>query len=343
MKEKFYFPLIAHRVEEEYDDEYPISNHEILEYLDNVESELDEYQRFDNTSMVEIFNDENLIDTKLKSMLWGVCEIEGKAYGFVEVEMDKPLTPREIDTLTDWISGQNSDGLGESFEQRPIETDYGDMYVSMWSFDRDYQIKTQAEMDEMLNKYTINLVEPQDLRHMKGHEGLVLQGCGGSLAEWITGINGELAEQGILKNGTKFRSIYSFQNEGLTNIVFPMDDKVDLDVGKLAIWRIATHEQFGGTWLSDYVDNRLDGFIEDTPAERIKPDCPLIGQDGNIFNLMGIASRTLKQNGMADEAKEMCERVTQSSDYYAALGVIGEYVNITSIDEDIDEGMGGME
>lgn len=25
----------------------------------------------------------------------------------------------------------------------------------------------------------------------------------------------------------------------------------------------------------------------------------MIGQDGNIFNLMGIASRTLKQNGMA--------------------------------------------
>ena len=29
-----------------------------------------------------------------------------------------------------------------------------------------------------------------------------------------------------------------------------------------------------------------------------KPDCPLIGQNGNIFNLAGIASRTLKENGM---------------------------------------------
>ncbi len=24
-----------------------------------------------------------------------------------------------------------------------------------------------------------------------------------------------------------------------------------------------------------------------------KPDCPLIGQDGNIFNLVGIAAKTL--------------------------------------------------
>ena len=31
-----------------------------------------------------------------------------------------------------------------------------------------------------------------------------------------------------------------------------------------------------------------------------KPKCALIGQDGNILNLVGIASRTLKQNGMKE-------------------------------------------
>ena len=57
---------------------------------------------------------------------------------------------------------------------------------------------------------------------------------------------------------------------------------------------------------------------------------------------MGIASRTLKQNGLADQAKEMCDRIRESGDYYKALGVIGEYVNITSVDEmdeDFEEGM----
>lgn len=44
----------------------------------------------------------------------------------------------------------------------------------------------------------------------------------------------------------------------------------------------------GGTWLSDYVNNRLGGFARDQPVQQSngKPDCPLIGQDGNIFNLM---------------------------------------------------------
>ena len=65
-----------------------------------------------------------------------------------------------------------------------------------------------------------------------------------------------------------------------------------------------------------------------------KPKCPLIGQDGNVFNLIGIASKTLKRNGMYDEAKEMCSRITSSGSYDEALGIIDEYVEITSVDEE---------
>ena len=61
-----------------------------------------------------------------------------------------------------------------------------------------------------------------------------------------------------------------------------------------------------------------------------KTKCALIGQDGNIFNLVGIASRTLKQNGMKEEAKEMSNRVFSSHSYDEALNIIGEYVEITN-------------
>lgn len=61
-----------------------------------------------------------------------------------------------------------------------------------------------------------------------------------------------------------------------------------------------------------------------------KPKCALIGQDGNIFNLMGIASRTLKRNKMQEESKEMIERITSSAKSYdETLCIIGEYVEIT--------------
>ena len=52
---------------------------------------------------------------------------------------------------------------------------------------------------------------------------------------------------------------------------------------------------------------------------------------------MGIASKTLKKNGMADEAKEMCSRVTSSGSYDEALSIIDEYVEITSVDEEETE------
>lgn len=57
-----------------------------------------------------------------------------------------------------------------------------------------------------------------------------------------------------------------------------------------------------------------------------KPKSPLIGANGNIFNLIGIASNTLKENDMTLEAKEMTQRVMSSSSYEEALSIISEYV-----------------
>jgi len=85
--------------------------------------------------------------------------------------------------------------------------------------------------------------------------------------------------------------------------------------------------------------------IEEHSQERHKPRCPLIGADGNIFNLLGIAARTLRRNGMSNEAKEMSERVTSSGSYDEALNILGEYVEICSEDEMEDETLdikGGM-
>ena len=183
---------------------------------------------------------------------------------------------------------------------------------------------------------SIETIEASKLRTMSENEGLILQGCGGAPQEWLDGINDMLTEACVLQNGSKFENISVFHHEGCTCILFPFEG-VDLDVGKLAIWRLQTHEMFGGTWLSDYVPNRLGGFVtEEQSQEKIKPKCPLIGADGNIFNLMGIASNTLKHSGMADEAKEMCNRITSSGSYDEALCILGEYVEICS-EEDMEE------
>lgn len=191
---------------------------------------------------------------------------------------------------------------------------------------------------------SVRRINAEDLRRMKGKEGLILQGCGGELQEWVDGINEMFTETKILLDGTKFNTdnCCVFEHEELTNILFPFSEDVKLDMGKLAMWRLQSHSDFGGKWMTDYVDNRLGGFIE----EKQKPDCKLIGEDGNIFNLIGIATRTLRQNGLAQQAVKMRERVCYSRSYGEALCIIGEYVNITGDDEseDMDESMefGGM-
>lgn len=109
-----------------------------------------------------------------------------------------------------------------------------------------------------------------ELRKMNNSEGLILQGCGGDLQEWVDGINDMLTENGILQNKSKFEKAYTFNNENLTCLLFPFDG-VKLDVGKLAMWRLETRETFGSTWLTDYVDNRLNGFINEQTVESV-PD-----------------------------------------------------------------------
>lgn len=61
-----------------------------------------------------------------------------------------------------------------------------------------------------------------------------------------------------------------------------------------------------------------------------KPTCELIGADGNIFNLIGIASRTLRENGLSEQADEMGKRIMggEARSYDEALSIIKEYVEI---------------
>lgn len=95
------------------------------------------------------------------------------------------------------------------------------------------------------------------------------------------------------------------------------------------------YDLYCGTSLEDerkidkMFGDRMGYFIDEYIVEKIKPKCALIGQDGNIFNLVGIASKTLKRNGMYEESKEMSNRVFSSHSYDEALCIIGEYVEIT--------------
>ena len=49
---------------------------------------------------------------------------------------------------------------------------------------------------------------------------------------------------------------------------------------------------------------------------------------GNMYKIIGLASKTLKENNMYNESREMIERATLSYDYDDALNIIEEYVEM---------------
>ena len=59
-----------------------------------------------------------------------------------------------------------------------------------------------------------------------------------------------------------------------------------------------------------------------------KPIAPMLGARGDFYNLLCIANRTLRRAGQQEQAEEMWRRALDSGDYYKALSIMGEYVQL---------------
>ena len=54
----------------------------------------------------------------------------------------------------------------------------------------------------------------------------------------------------------------------------------------------------------------------------------LIGEDGNIFSIMGRVKREMDRAGKREEAKKMYEEATKAGSYDEALRIIMDYVEV---------------
>jgi len=59
-----------------------------------------------------------------------------------------------------------------------------------------------------------------------------------------------------------------------------------------------------------------------------KPSCKLTGEDGNVFNIIGLVSKALKKAGQREKAKEFQKRATSSKSYDEVLNMTHEYVEV---------------
>lgn len=90
------------------------------------------------------YDREDSVNAKVKSVVFAAEARDRQLWGIAECRIQGELTPTELDTLKEYISGQASDGWGEGFEQRDIQIDGGELYVSLWNF-RDWEILTEQE------------------------------------------------------------------------------------------------------------------------------------------------------------------------------------------------------
>ena len=148
---KLYMPLTAHRYERDEwgylsDDEMPLSDREILNEENAIVAALVRNRSPEESErgIMHWYHEKDTVNDKVKSVVFTAEPVRGKLWGVAECRVVGSLTPTELETLKEYVTGQASDGWGEGFEQQEIRTEDGDMYVHLWNWDNWY-IKTEEE------------------------------------------------------------------------------------------------------------------------------------------------------------------------------------------------------
>ncbi|MBR0596390.1 hypothetical protein [Sinanaerobacter chloroacetimidivorans] len=114
--------------------------------------ELIQHERLDSEGdrgLAVYLHHDNLRE-KVYSMNPTVEVWQGKLWGVLELKSHGELSPAELESLTEEWCGQESDGWGEGFEQRPIKTNDGELYVSFWNAGKNFSIKPEQELKQPL-------------------------------------------------------------------------------------------------------------------------------------------------------------------------------------------------
>lgn len=158
---KLYVPLRVVELDERYDIDGGI-------YFDKIRDTVrrDDIQN-EKRGLAEYISKKNICQKKVYSIKPDVERVNDVMMGVVAIKMTEPLSQGEIDDLKDYITGQFSDGWGESFEQQAIQVDGNQIYVHFWNSE-EYFIKTEEEMmSEQEQEF-----EMEGMQGMQGMSGM---------------------------------------------------------------------------------------------------------------------------------------------------------------------------
>ena len=149
VKAVFFCPLIGN-IDEGDGDMFTVGDSYLADSEDEINDALKEYTANDENDMATHYNKDDGVSEKLTSAVWSV-ELHGdKLFGRIDCSLKEALTAEETEALRDWLIGQCSDGLCEGFEQQPIDTMDGELFVSFWNSGDDYAMMTEDEFEDHL-------------------------------------------------------------------------------------------------------------------------------------------------------------------------------------------------
>lgn len=147
VKAVFFCPLIGN-IDEGDGDMFTVGDSYLADSADEIAYALKRYTANDENDMAAYYNKDDGVKEKLTSAVWSVELHDDKLFGRIDCSLKEALTAEETEALRDWLTGQCSDGLGEGFEQQPIDTMDGELFVSFWNSGDDYAMMTEDEFDE---------------------------------------------------------------------------------------------------------------------------------------------------------------------------------------------------
>lgn len=151
VKAVFFCPLVGN-IDEGDGDMFTVGDSYLADSANEIAEALKEYTANDENDMAAYYNEDDAVSEKLTSAVWSVELHGGRLFGRIDCSLKEALTAEETETLRDWLTGQCSDALGEGFEQQPIDTMDGELFVSFWNSGDDYAMMTESEFDEYLQQ-----------------------------------------------------------------------------------------------------------------------------------------------------------------------------------------------
>ena len=110
------------------------SGFELADYEESIQSAITASLKGSGGDLMPYFSEKRNpgVKAKVLSAIPSVELRDGELMGCTTVRLKEPLDKAEMSALQEYLLGQFSDGWGEGFEQREIQTADGALYVHFW-------------------------------------------------------------------------------------------------------------------------------------------------------------------------------------------------------------------